>query len=281
MDTSAPDDNKLNVKVTFDDSEGIKITDWDVQGTNGEHQDIDIMVADRIDGQMSSDQIVVNQWTAGVKTEFRHKLSHIAGFKFYTNNPDMTGGKSMIKVLGANRIFIKKIEVNGLKTEASFKSHIAPSKTNKGEWSFDTGASTHNYVWYEDDNGIEIVYDDDSSPTEITATDLEPTTLGHILLIPQAVEGTTGNELYTSKPHINITYDIWEYVDNNDENAIKKEYTRGATLHSIHGDMIDMNKKITYTILFDFVNGGANKQQIYWAPSVVDWEDDNHNLTFN
>ena len=40
---------------------------------------------------------------------------------------------------------------------------------------------------------------------------------------------------------------------------------------------IAMNKKITYTIKIDLDNNGQTR--IYWAPSVVDWEDEAYSTT--
>lgn len=257
--------NKLNGLTTCDATDGIKITGWDVDN----NQDVDVMVADvkknltKTPGGNDS-----NGGYTGVATVFRHKLSQIVGFNFNTAK-DYAGGRAENKAqVGDKYFYFNKIAINKVKHKGTYNSTIDVDGANLGSWTPET--VTKDYVWYKKNaTDPEVFFGN-------TATVSPSPTSGYILVLPQdfTAPGAAGQE--SSVANIEIKYTIRTYVKAYSGNATdytEEEVHVYAPLYSIHnattaGDTKwHMNKKITYSFTVDL-----DDDQIYWAPSVEDWE---------
>ena len=77
----------INTSVECNTTNGIKITDWDVDA----NQTVDVMVADVAEDKTANETNPGGVGYNGVPTVFRHKLSQIVAFKFNTDK-DYTNG---------------------------------------------------------------------------------------------------------------------------------------------------------------------------------------------
>lgn len=199
----------------------------------------------------------------GVVTVFRHKLSQIVGFKFKTNKNYASGLETSAKV-GDKYFYFNKIAINKVKHKGEYKSTIDVDGTNLGSWTPET--DTKDYVWYESTTGTSF---------NATATAAPAPTSGYILVLPQDFTDP-GTGPGSNVENIEIKYTIRTYVKAYSGNATdytEEEVHVYAPLYSIHnattaGDTKwHMNKKITYSFTVNL-----DDDQIYWAPSVEDWE---------
>ena len=239
----------INTSVECSTTNGIKITGWDVDA----NQKVDVMVADVAANKTANEE---NGGYKGVPTVFRHKLSQIVAFKFNTNKDYTNGhdGTTVAWAAGDKQIVVTGISIDNIATKGTFISGPNPDGTNLGTWSVDDPATVKTYTWYEDATGTTIT----SSYTAVTPNQT-PATNGYLLVLPQTFADTETITLkYTIK-----TYNGTDWVDDN--------VTKTITLKDIH-TAFEMNKKITYNFTI-----GLN--QIYWAPSVVDWETESHDVT--
>ena len=236
--------------VECNTTNGIKITGWDVDAK----QAVDVMVADVAADKTANE---TNGGYNGVPTVFRHKLSQIVAFKFNTDK-DYTygrGGGTAWKA-GDKQIVVTGISINSIATKGTFTSGPNPSVTSIGNWTEQSEDNT--YIWYEDATGTTIEYNVSSYATAVTPNQA-PATNGYLLVLPQTFGDTETITLkYTIK-----TYNGTDWVDDNVTKTIK--------LKDIHA-AFEMNKKITYNFTI-----GLN--QIYWAPSVVDWVSETQSFT--
>lgn len=252
--------NKLNALTTCDATDGIKITGWDVNA----NQDVDVMVADVKKNLTKANGNGTNDGYTGVATVFRHKLSQIVGFKFKTAN-DYAGGRVETAAKAGDKYFyFNKIAINKVKYKGTYKSTIDVDGANLGSWTPET--DTKDYVWYESTTGTSF---------NATATAAPAPTSGYILVLPQDFRDP-GAGSGSNVENIEIKYTIRTYVkpySGHADDYAEEEVHVYAPLYSIHnattaGDTKwHMNKKITYSFTVDL-----DDDQIYWAPSVEDWE---------
>lgn len=252
--------NKLNALTTCDATDGIKITGWDVNA----NQDVDVMVADVKKNLTKANGNGTNDDYTGVATVFRHKLSQIVGFKFKTAN-DYAGRRVETAAKAGDKYFyFNKIAINKVKYKGTYKSTIDVDGANLGSWAPET--DTKDYVWYESTTGTSF---------NATATAAPTPTSGYILVLPQGFRDP-GAGSGSNVENIEIKYTIRTYVkpySGHADDYAEEEVHVYAPLYSIHnattaGDTKwHMNKKITYSFTVDL-----DDDQIYWAPSVEDWE---------
>mgnify|MGYP004648699705 CR=1 FL=1 len=252
--------NKLHAQTTCDATDGIKITGWDVNA----NQDVDVMVADVKKNLTKATGNGTNGGYTDVVTVFRHKLSQIVGFKFQTAN-DYAGGRAETSAkVGDKYFYFTKIAVNNVKYMGTYKSTIDVDGANLGSWTPRT--DTKDYVWYESTTGTSF---------NATATAAPAPTSGYILVLPQDFTDP-GAGSGSNVENIEIKYTIRTYVkaySGNADDYTEEEVHVYAPLYSIHdattaGDTKwHMNKTITYSFTVDL-----DDDQIYWAPSVEDWE---------
>ncbi len=83
--------------------------------------------------------------------------------------------------------------------------------------------------------------------------------------MPQGLHAPGGTDT-TGYPLIHIEYQILTYTGATDFST--EEIAQDVSFYALHENAsdVEMNKKITY-------NFKISLDKIYWAPSVVDWED--------
>ena len=229
----------------------IKIPNWNVNA----HQDVDIMIADRVDNQQANGS---NDDYTGVPTVFRHKLAQLVKFSVQTKY-DFGNLKSGAPQAGSKLFFLKKIKLQKIVTNGSFSSGAQPSSSSIGKWTPLTSDEGTDYIWYENDKtGSDLVQDGEYEfNTEAVA--LSSGTIasnGYLLVLPQTFAAS-------DTKIIEITYVIRSYTSAtaySDETVVQSFNIHSAT------PSWDINKKYSFTITVDL-------NQIYWAPSVENWED--------
>lgn len=249
--------NELNTKVTCaplaDDAMAeIKITDWDVNA----NQNVDIMIADRVDNLRANGS---NDHYTGVPTVFRHKLAQIVKFSVKTKEDFGNLDKNNKPQAGSKLFFLKKIALQNIVTNGSFTSGVQPSSTITGLWSEASTPAKKNYTWYENkvDNSSlakDEEYEFNTTAVALSSGDIK--TNGYLLVRPQTFAAS-------DTKIIEITYVIRSYTSAtaySDETVVQSFNIFSAT------PSWDINKKYSFTITVDL-------NQIYWAPSVENWED--------
>jgi len=232
--------------VACDATNGIVITDWDVDG----NQTVDVMVADVKTGQTANSS---NGGYNGVPTIFRHKLSQIVNITFKTDKPynaaDGVAGSPY--VAGDKLFFINYVKFNDLEQTGTYTSGNDVNGTNLGSWELPTTPSyDHNYTWFTEATECDTEFN--------TGTTVNGMANKYLLLMPQAYVDNADPKTVSN---IEIKYTIRTYSG---PSAYSDDVvTTNVTMHDIIGTL-EMNKKVT-------INFTVGATQIYWAPSVVDW----------
>ena len=247
--------NELNTKVTCaptnDAMAEIKITDWDVNA----NQNVDIMIADRVDNLRANGS---NGDYTGVPTVFRHKLAQIVKFSVKTKEDFRNLDENNLPQAGSKLFFLKKIELQKIVTKGSFSSGIEPSNTNIGVWFPRTSSEGTDYTWYNNtatplEQGKEYEF---NKTTAVALSSGDINTNGYLLVRPQSFASDDNKKIV-------ITYVIRSYTSAtaySDETVVQSFNIYSAT------KSWGINKKYSFTITVDL-------NQIYWAPSVENWED--------
>ena len=244
---------KLNSIVTCEAATDalaeIKIPNWDVNA----NQDVDIMIADRVDNLTANGE---NAGYTGVSTVFRHKLAQIVKFSVKTKE-DFRNLKAGAPQAGSKLFFLKKIALQNIVTNGSFTSGVQPSNTNIGLWTAATTPIAKNYTWYENtESNLVQGGANEFNTTAVALSSGDINTNGYLLVRPQTFAENDNKK-------IEITYVIRSYTsasDYSDETVVQSFNIHSAT------PSWDINKKYSFTITVDL-------NQIYWAPSVENWED--------
>ena len=245
----------IHDKVSCTETDGLKIANYDVNA----NQDIDIMVADRKDDHTQNGE---NAGYNGVPTVFRHKLAQVVKFTIATKDDYAKGTVDAPKV-GDKRFFVKEIKIGNIAYKGTFKSGIEPKLENKGTWT-KTNDKKDSYTWYSNTTGVEFTKANPATPSTITN--------GYLLVLPQEMTDKGSSEV-TSVEYIQITYDIRTYWGTAEGNYSTETVTQSVDLKSVSASW-EVNKKYSYNIT-------VGLDQIYWAPSVVEWEDGTTtNITF-
>lgn len=269
--------------------DGIVITGYDVDA----HQLTDLMVADVT---KSKDKIAneSNGGYTGVPIVFQHKLSQIVGIKLvtvknntatstleehdYANTHDGTSGN---EYEAGDVVFkLKNVSINKLNTVGTFTYAATNTTAPTSVWSAHATPKDA-YVWYD--------YTSDAtafSPAEPeqfagnTKFDLTynnkhtANANAYLLVLPQPLTERTTGVTSPDKPYLHLEYQVLTYTDAT--SYATENVTEDVDLYLIHGGTagasttgieIAQNKKITYTIQINLEN-----RQIYWAPSVEDWD---------
>ena len=278
-------------------NDGIVIADYDVDA----HQLTDLMVADVT---KSKNQLKNTDANTGVNTStykgvpivFQHKLSQIDSINIYTvksdennelkeydyaNKHDGTTGK---EYKAGDVVFkLKNVSINLLNTKGTFTYAATNTDTPTSVWS-DQGTPKDAYVWYnyEADNLVNSVAEPENflNNTRFKLSfnnNHEANANDYLLVLPQPLNANDANTVYggtsntATKPYLHLEYQVLTYTDAN--NYATENVTENVDLYTIHNTVtastieIAQNKKITYNIQINLEN-----RQIYWAPSVVDWE---------
>ena len=238
---------------TADAMAEIKIPNWDVDA----HQKVDIMIADRVDNLKANGS---NGGYTGVPTVFRHKLAQIVKFSVKTKEDFGNLDEHKLPQAGSKLFFLQKIEIQNIVTNGTFSSGVKPSNEAGaiGIWTNAENSVTKPYTWYNNtattlEQGKEYEFN------ETTAVALSSGTIasnGYLLVRPQTFAASDNKK-------IEITYVIRSYTSASaysDETVVQSFNIHSAT------PSWDINKKYSFTITVDL-------NQIYWAPSVENWED--------
>lgn len=229
----------------------IKIPNWDVDA----HQEVDIMIADRVDNLRANGS---NDDYTGVPTVFRHKLAQIVKFSVKTKY-DFGNLNSGAPQAGSKLFFLKKIELQDIVTNGTFSSGVKPSNEAgaMGVWTPASTPADNDYTWYENTADPLVQGGDyEFNTTEVALSSGDIKTNGYLLVRPQTFAENDSKK-------IKITYVIRSYTSAtaySDEEVVQSFNIHSAT------PSWDINKKYSFTITVDL-------NQIYWAPSVEDWED--------
>lgn len=248
----------INTSVECNTTDGIEITGWDVDA----NQTVDVMVADVAADMTANEE---NGGYKGVPTVFRHKLSQIVAFKFNTDKDYTNGNGDGTWAAGDKQIVVTGISINSIATKGKFTSGPNPSVTSIGNWTDQSEDNT--YIWYEDATGTTIEYNVSSYATAVTPNKA-PATNGYLLVLPQTFGDTETITLnYTIK-----TYNGTAWVNDEVTKSIKLKDIHAASGAATGSEAFEMNKKITYNFTI-----GLNR--IYWAPSVVNWDEESRDVT--
>ncbi len=273
--------------------DGIVISGYDVDA----HQLTDLMVAD-VTKSKDKTANETNDGYTGVPIVFQHKLSQIVGIKLvtvknntatsqleeydYANAHDGTMGK---EYQAGDVVFkLKNVSINKLNTVGTFTYAATSTTAPTSVWSAHATPKDA-YVWYNyTSDATSTAPEQFAGNTKFDLTYNNKHTANantYLLVLPQPLTERTAGATPPDKPYLHLEYQVLTYTD-----AISyatENVTEDVDLYLIHGGIagtsttgieIAQNKKITYTIQINLEN-----RQIYWAPSVVDWEDQGFTYT--
>lgn len=268
-------------------NDGLVIYNYNVDA----HQLTDLMVADVTKSKDQVKNIDANTGDnksnyKGVPIIFQHKLSQIEGINIKTVKANATTGKleehdyankndgtTGNEYEAGDVVFkLKNVSINLLNTKGHF-SYSKTYDTPVSSWSAQS-APKDAYVWYN------YVSDNANAPEQFSGnTKFELTynnnhnANAYLLVLPQTLTERSATTTL-DKPYLHLEYQVLTYTDAT--NYATENVTEDVDLYTIHGGAagaattgieIAQNKKITYNIQINLEN-----RQIYWAPSVVDWE---------
>lgn len=212
---------------------GIKITDYSVK----DNLNKDILVAE-IAKNKKSNKSAIGTWENGVPTVFRHALAKV---EFKVNK----------KMDYPNVKFrVKSITLNKVSTRGTFTQY--QSNPNPENWGWNGWGIQKDLTVFTGDK--EVTKTADSTPAEFDA--LNPGTSDYSIVLPQILRDKTD-------PTLTIKYEIiTSYVAGK---PVTETVTDTKDLKDIYKNDWECNKKYVLGITL-----GLN--EIYWDPSVVDWE---------
>lgn len=225
--------------VTCAQDKGIKIENYSVKGNPNK----DILVAEIAKDKRQNESVTEpdRDWNNGVPTVFRHALAKVEfQVNKKTNYPNVT-------------FKVKKITLTKVSTRGTFTQCQSTPNENWG-WS-DWGLQEDLPVFTGDK---EVTKTADSTPAEFDALTPDPNTDYHIVL-PQVLRDKID-------PTITIEYEIiTSYVT---DNPVTEKVTETKDLKDIYKSDWECKKKYVLGITL-----GLN--EIYWDPSIVDWDTNN------
>lgn len=247
----------INSSVACDATNGIVITDWDVDA----NQTVDVMVADvQTDQTANSSHGGYN----GVPTIFRHKLSQIVDVTFKTDK-DYNDGTPFSA--GEKQFFINYVKINKLEQTGTYTSGNDVDDTQLGTWELPaTPTYDHNYDWFTETA---------SCDTEFKSAATSANTMTYLLVMPQTYVNFTAPQTAANVSHVEVQYTIRTYTDaSHYSDDVVKAYVSMYDIFSTSSHALAMNKKVT-------INFTIGVNQIYWAPSVEAWGTETGAATIN
>lgn len=233
-DTQIPD-----VSSTED---GLTIANYSV--ASAARQLTDLMVADKVTGLTDNNE-TIGSWKEDVSTVFRHKLAQVVAINFQTVDAngttvkDYANGRSHGSCQPGDKIYtITDVTFKAIPEQGTY--------TNAGTegWTT-TGTATPTIPWISGN----------TTPFTGGMFDTTRPTNGYLLVIPQTFAA--------SNQQLTINYTVKTYTGAS--TFATETIERTVDLSTLHTAW-EMNKKYTYTISI-----GLNR--IYWAPSVVAWDE--------
>ena len=224
--------------------DGLTFTDYSVK----EHQETDLMVADKKDNQ-TSNTATTNSWAAGVPTVFHHMLAQIVAINFQTvvnalATPvvvkDYANGHSSTSAYVAGD---KQFVVTDVYFEKFFEQGTLSAGASQ-TWN-STGSVTDSYIWYSNT----------SDPAKFSGGKCTPRN-DYYLVLPQ--------DFNDENAKLHVKYEIHTYTSASQYATEKMDVS--VPLKNLNAKW-EMNKKYTYTLNIDL-------DRIYWDPKVTEWTPD-------
>lgn len=250
----------ISSSVTCDTSDGIKISNWDVN----DNQTVDVMVADFQKDKTKNDSYA--DFT-GVPTIFRHKLAQVVKFRIKTDM-DYSTGTLTAPQIGDKYFFLDGIKIGKIAYKGTFTSGQEPSSTAKGSWDKTADRVDTPYVWYTESAPDETEFDNNFkvSPCDLPGD--------YLLVLPQEMTAkANASDPATTVEYVELNYTIRTFWGDGTGDYSDDEVTYQIDLKTITGAW-EINKKYSYDIT-------VSLNQIYWAPSVAEWETDTDSFTVN
>lgn len=223
---------------------GLTFTEYSVK----DHQETDLMVADKKVGQTSNTSNAGGSWATGVPTVFHHMLAQIVAINFQTvENASVT--PAVVKDY-ANGHSTTGAYVAGDKqfvvTDVYFEKFYEQGTLSAGEsWSWaSTGTVTDSYTWYSNS----------SNPAKFIGGQCTPRNT-YYLVLPQT---------HSDDAKLHVKYEIHTYTSDSAYATEKMDVS--VPLKNLNTKW-EMNKKYTYTLNIDL-------DRIYWDPKVTEWTTD-------
>lgn len=228
----------ITVSATAD---GLTFTNYSVK----EHQETDLMVADKKADQTSNTSNAGGSWATGVPTVFHHMLAQIVAINFqtvenasvnpvvkdYANDHDGTSGHEYV---AGDKQFV----VTGVYFEKFYEQGTLTAKASQS-WA-STGDATSSYTWYSNETGAKFI-DGKCTPRNT-----------YYLVLPQT---------HSDDAMLHVKYEIHTYTSASEHATEKMDVS--VPLKNLNAKW-EMNKKYTYTLNIDL-------DRIYWDPKVTDW----------
>ncbi len=263
----------LNTAVEIDNTDGVKITDWDVDA----NQTADVMVAD-IANDLTDNNMEISPWKKGVNTVFRHKLAQVVGFEIKTKVDYLP---TSTPAVGDMRVFINKITIKSVNYKGSYTSGIDATSPLAGTWAVTNDhASKKTYEVFIDeyvseaDPGTEIFEDVTDAHGKFPVTNSGNS---YLLVLPQTfVDGTidydgrTDSYSRNTEAEIELTYTVRQHYQADVTKFIDTQMVQTADLYDVHSTLDhawEMNKLYKYSLTLDLKDS-----RIYWAPSIAEWD---------
>lgn len=235
-DTAAPSvGTEPDVKVSCAPNTGIKIENYSVE----KNPNKDILVAE-IAKDKKSNETAAGTWENGVPTVFRHALAKV---EFKVNK----------KEAYPNVTFkVKSITLNQVSTKGTFKQG---SPAEGWKWSGQDTPDDLTVFSSTSTEGTEVTKTAGPATAEFDA--LTPSTGDYSIVLPQNFDVNSPSKL-------TIVYDIiTSYVVNGE--AVTETVEETKALNAIYPNNWECKKKYVLGITL-----GLN--EIYWDPSIVDWD---------
>ncbi|MDD7009725.1 MAG: hypothetical protein SPH70_08535 [Candidatus Cryptobacteroides sp.] len=223
--------------------DGLTFEDYSVK----EHQETDLMVAEKQADQTGNTSNAGGSWTQGVPTVFHHMLAQIVAINFrtvvdasatpdvvvkdYANGRDGTSGKEY-------KAGDKQFVITGVYFE-KFHEQGTLTAGDSNNWAT-SGSVTNSYTWYSNETGAKFING------ECTPIDT------YYLVLPQT---------HADDAMLHVTYEIHTYTSANVHATEKMDVS--VPLKNLNAKW-EMNKKYTYTLNIDL-------DRIYWDPKVTEW----------
>ena len=229
---------------------GLTFTDYSVK----DHQETDLMVAEKKVGQTSNTSNAGGSWATGVPTVFHHMLAQIVAINFQTvvdasASPvavkDYANGHS---TTGAYVAGDKQFVVTDVYFEKFFEQGTLSAGASQ-TWN-STGSVTDSYIWYSNT----------SDPAKFSGGKCTPRN-DYYLVLPQ--------DFNDENAKLHVKYEIHTYTSASQYATEKMDVS--VPLKNLNAKW-EMNKKYTYTLNIDL-------DRIYWDPQVTDWVDGTTNST--
>ena len=232
----------ITVSATAD---GLTFTNYSVK----EHQETDLMVADKKAGQTSNTSNAGGSWATGVPTVFHHMLAQIVAINFqtvenasvnpvvvkdYANSHDGTSGHEYVagdKQFVVTDVYFEKFYEQGTLTAGASQSWAS------------TGSVTNSYTWYSETGGKKFI-NGKCTPRNT-----------YYLVLPQT---------HSDDAMLHVKYEIHTYTSASEHATEKMDVS--VPLKNLNASWV-MNKKYTYTLNIDL-------DRIYWDPKVTEWTTD-------